>query len=67
MVAASKEATELRLPSGKIEVITSNVFVTIAHVCAYLSILNYVYHVLESSVFRLGTIYTIQFTDKIIS
>ena len=29
-------------------------------------ILNYIYHVLESSVFRPGTIYTIQFTDKII-
>jgi hypothetical protein len=67
MVAANKEATELRLPSGKFEVITSNVFVTVAHVCVCLSILNYVAHVLESSVFRLGTIYTIQFTDKIIS
>ena len=32
MVAANKKATELRLPSGKIEVITSNVFVTVAHI-----------------------------------
>ena len=30
MVAANKEATELGFPSGKIEVITSNVFVTVA-------------------------------------
>ena len=60
MVAANKEVPELRLPSGEIEVITSNVFLMVANVCGL------PFHILESSVFRLGTIYAIQFTDKII-